>query len=1064
MTRPPASVPTFRPPIARDVTPRRFVRVRALGGSVAALVAGAFVLLAPDVRAQDDPAPPPPPGPVKKPAPTRQDPGKDKIRLSDDTTDRPDGRDPAPKPPDADRAEPPAADTKSEAEAWVDLLAQWPAAEAKQASIRLAAQPSVAWPLLERRMQMPGQDWRMVCGVASTMGKLGDQRAIEPIQGKLQDRALWLHSPDLLDALVRIDPMGAKARLTALLLHPASAVVAEAAKRLEPRLGPPDADALRDVLEAGGPAAREAAVTLLPKTSPETRTSLVAALRDPAPEVAMAAARALADDAAPEAAALTVRAAASPIDRQLAYAALSLSFRAERTGRREVDDPTVRILLGGRGLSGVDPLSRTAAAVVLADLGYHHEIPALEDVLDHRIPDALLECVSAAAFWPDLKVMQPLALRRLQKLTGRTATVAPQEWRSWWEQNRASFHARRALGTIPEGTQSTFSLSIRGAHAPGAEATTIAAGKDGLASAFPDDFVILVADEDAAALVAAVEASQILRRPEVPGGADAAADLEIVVRAGQRERRIAVRAAQGDAAAQSVIDAAESVRRRFAWQRYRSSTQPTDLAEFVARTGARFSEERPEAERRASFADLVTSSIDERRGERWNLRALADLRAVPTLHDALGDEGTRRLLALLGRRPTLDPLAEALVLTLSASQRSEALQPVLDFLLTRGGPVATELLVQVFRDASPGDLAAGLDDARVPVRVAALASLGPESPKALAESAVRKALDAPVVEVRREAVRALGRTRAEWARERIESDASRPGDLRQPALEALGELGGRSALPILMTAFASDDTSLRVTAIRALAATKEPEAFSAIVFAMTYDPDAGAREVASRSIVEAGTERAAGELRRLALDRAQPQGPRARAVLGLSLLLGKEALRDFARLVDDPADEVGDEAALQLARWRDAASVPRLLKMLENERGVRRARIGLECVSLEVFDRDDPQLLANLYAGWWETSKDRGPRGWLVDALVLRGVDDPALRSWESGQSASAAVPFLVRSLRLPDWTVRRAADLVLREMSGQSFGEQEPWSSASDVARMAAAWEDYWGRQGLLE
>ena len=73
--------------------------------------------------------------------------------------------------------------------------------------------------------------------------------------------------------------------------------------------------------------------------------------------------------------------------------------------------------------------------------------------------------------------------------------------------------------------------------------------------------------------------------------------------------------------------------------------------------------------------------------------------------------------------------------------------------------------------------------------------------------------------------------------------------------------------------------------------------------------------------------------------------------------------------------------------------------------------------------------------------------------------DDPVLRAWESGQSAAEAVPFLLRALRLPDWTVRRAADLVLREMSGKSFGEQEPWTTESDVTRMAAAWEDHWSR-----
>lgn len=1011
---------------------------------VSALAAGAT-----SAAAQEDPPPPPP---AKKP-PASQDPGKDRIRLSDDPLPE------EPPKPATTKPAPPPAPEPTEPELWIATLAQWPAAEAKQASIRLAAQPGIAWPLLERKMLEPKQDWRMVCGVASTMGKIGDARGIELIQGKLQDRALWMHSGDLLDALVRIDAVGSKSRLVAALLHPASAVVEEAASRLEARLGPADLDALRDVLEAGGPAAREAAVRLLPRTGPEARTSLAAALRDPSPEVALAAARALAADDAPEAEALTARCAASAIDRQISYAALSLAFRGERTGTRTVDDATVRLLLGGRGLSGVDPLSRTAAAIALADLGFRSEVPALEDPLDHKIPDALVDCVAATSFWPDLKVLQPLALRRLQRLTGRSTTVSPQEWRSWWEQNRASFRARRALSTIPAESLATFSVSLRGPRAPGGEPTTLAAGPEGLGSSFPDDLVLLLPREDATELARVVEASGVLRRPEFPG-TDASPALELTVRAGQRERRLAIAAPDSDAGVTAVADAASSLRARFAWQRYRSSRQASDLPDFVARVGPRFAPERTESERAAALAEMISTALDDARGETWNLRALEELRALPTLHDALGDAGTRTLLGHLGRRTALDRTAEGLVLVLSKSQRSEAHPLLLDFLLTRAGPASHDLLVRVFAEASRRDLEAGLADERAAVRSVAVASLGPETPPDLAEAAVKKALEDPELSVRREAVRALGRLRAEWARERVEAEASKPGDLRLPAVEALGLLGGKSALPTLMSAYAADDPALRIVAMRALAATREPEALSAIVFAMTYDPDASAREVASQTIVAVGSDRAASELRRLALDRAQPAGPRARAVLGLSLLQGKDALRDFARLVEDPAEEVGDEAACQLARWRDPTGVPRLLAMLEKGRSVRRARISLEAISLESFAKDDPALLANLYAGWWETSKERGPRGWLVDALVLRGIDDPALRTWESGQSAATVVPFLLRALRLPDWTVRRAADLVLREMSGRTFGEQEPWTTDSDVARMAAAWEDFWSRQ----
>jgi len=133
----------------------------------------------------------------------------------------------------------------------MDLLGLWPASEAKQASIRLASVPTVSYPLLERKMLEPNQDWRMIAGVAATLGKIRELKSIELIRAKLEDKKMYQHSVDLLDALVRIDPVGAKPRLFTLLLHPASAVVAEVEKLLQPRVAPGDLDALRDVYDAG---------------------------------------------------------------------------------------------------------------------------------------------------------------------------------------------------------------------------------------------------------------------------------------------------------------------------------------------------------------------------------------------------------------------------------------------------------------------------------------------------------------------------------------------------------------------------------------------------------------------------------------------------------------------------------------------------------------------------------------------------------------------------------------------------------------------------------------------
>ena len=164
---------------------------------------------------------------------------------------------------------------KSEPQLWMESLAGWPSAEAKQASIRLANEPSIAYPMLERKMLEANQDWRVICGVAATLGKIRDLRAVDLVRGKLDDRRMYQHSTDLLEALVRIDPVGAKARLLGLLPHPASAVVLEVERLLAARIAPTDLDALRDVFDAGGPAARASSLRLMtrPTASPRGRTS-----------------------------------------------------------------------------------------------------------------------------------------------------------------------------------------------------------------------------------------------------------------------------------------------------------------------------------------------------------------------------------------------------------------------------------------------------------------------------------------------------------------------------------------------------------------------------------------------------------------------------------------------------------------------------------------------------------------------------------------------------------------------------------------------------------------------
>src|SRR5689334_2483714 len=112
-------------------------------------IAAAALLAAAPVRADGDKNPPPnPPATTTDapPKPPQKHTGHDgRIKMGDDPSN------PAPEQPkEPEKAKTP---EKSEAEVLFDALAGWPSQDAKQASVRLALEPAVAYPMLEKAMR-----------------------------------------------------------------------------------------------------------------------------------------------------------------------------------------------------------------------------------------------------------------------------------------------------------------------------------------------------------------------------------------------------------------------------------------------------------------------------------------------------------------------------------------------------------------------------------------------------------------------------------------------------------------------------------------------------------------------------------------------------------------------------------------------------------------------------------------------------------------------------------------------------------------------------------------------
>lgn len=965
---------------------------------------------------------------------------------------------------DAERdgpATPPAPDmpSKSEPELLVEALGDWPSNDARQAAIRLAAQPTIAYPLLEARLLSPDEDWRMIAGVAATLGKMRELRAIELLRAKLQDRKMYQHSSELLDAIVRIDPLHAKQRLMAELLHPAGAVVQSAAKRLEERVAPADLLDLKDVYSAGGPAARSAAIGLMAVADREgARPHLVRALADKDPETSLAAAEALAADPSDEAERALRDAVAAPVDRKLAYGFLALGLRQTRAGTRLIEDAHVRTLLGTRGLKSLNALNRAVAAIVLADTGYAHAVPKLDEVLDREVMPVLVDTWGGTEFWKDMEVLRPMALRRLQRLSGDFERSDPKQWWTWWERHRDSFVARRVLSTLPEALVPQLVVTIGGSGAPGEETTVLTPSVYEVTGSTADRLPLLLTLEQARELATTIESSGLLQiREGLTGALDQGGPMTIHLRLDKRQRRIRVQADDPAPEAIPVIEHVRLLRERLDWQRYRDAVDPDGIERFVENMGPRFDRTVAEDERASAKARLILRTIGAERTDAWNLRALEELRGLGSARDLLSADDRDRLLSLLAKRERADDVAISTMRILATVGDVETATRVLTFLQSHRGPRTAELMADVLATAGEGAHKAALDDESPDVRRAGLRALERDDFGGQAGDYALLALADSDPDVKREAVLALGRLRVDGAFDKLTDLAGRKDALRTAAIESLGLLGGKEVLPELMRAFTDDDPGVRVAAIQALASTREPEAFSAIVFGMSSDLSPLVREVAAQAIVDIGTERAGTALRLLALDPSRQPGPRARAVAGWSDLLGRRAHVDLERLLDDPAIEVGDEAAVALARWREPAGVPRLLEMLEEGRQPARAQQALESLSLESFGQDDRDILADLYAGWWDLESDRGPKRWLLDRLTLAGIDDEGLRRWSEGTASREAVPALLEGLRADEWYVRRACDLALRETLGGNVGWQEPWTTRGEAAEMRRQWERIW-------
>ncbi len=967
-------------------------------------------------------------------------------------------------------AEPP----KGEMDVLVGRLAGWPSADAKAAAEALAERWAEAKPLLLAVLARPAGDGRATAAAAFAFQRSADPDGIPALLAAVRDPRASRWTTEILEAVVALDPVGARDRLLPLLQAPQPAVVERTARILRPLLVPADLPRLLEGTSSRYPAARRAALGLAADLDFEgAREPLVAALGDPSPEVALSAAVALGTRADAKLGADLNALAREAEARRAAFAVVALLLAGERGGPEVLEPATTASLLGSRGLRSTDPLSRIAAAMALGDLGYMRADPLVDPLLEKEIVPALLEVVAGTRFFSEIIVLRPYVSARLRRLCpGTEGLQTSPDWAGWWEARQGTFRARRVLADLGPAARASLRVRVAGESAgPAGGAVYSVAAIDAPAAGGAGGRFILLSKAEADRVASAVEASGLLSMTESILLEGEVPSLEIAVEAADRGRT--VRLPPGVAPPEALaplLAALAAVRSENHWQRHWDRRAGANFGAFVEserpfwQSGTATPQERSVRLARLAVGSLVDLAEADRTA------TLEALRKEPAIREAIRAEEASVLASFAAVGPRIAPSGEAALRVLAAAGRTEGLA----VLLNRFQAAADEgerasisaLLVHSFETAPIG---AVLDaaDGRTPagIRAAAVLALGArvgEEPERVAK-VVRGATASEDPLLRSAGYRALGRLRVEDASAVLEYAAENEPDTgaKCGALEGLGFLGGPASVTILGKSIVNPEARIRAAAVRGLSLSREPEALTYVLTLLTTDPDAAVREEADRAVKESGGERAREALRTLALDRRQAAPARVRAVDGLGVLGARPEAPALRSLLVDPDPEVADAAAFALAWVRDGDAVPRLLDALKGNRSPARTLRCLELLSLESFrqGRDRDEMLA-LYTGWYELARERGPRGWLAEALATRGLADETMKEFESGANPRAAVPALLKAFAEKTWYLRRAANLEMQQIAGASFGEVDAWTPEENAASLGAAWSDWWARE----
>lgn len=507
-------------------------------------------------------------------------------------------------------------------------------------------------------------------------------------------------------------------------------------------------------------------------------------------------------------------------------ALLALVDAEERLAQPLVPEDDVLFLL--IKLRQGDPFERAVTATALAGVGFRSNEPV--PWLDQEVTQALIEGLAGGVYYPEHAALQPLAMTRLERLTGQHFGSEGPLWTSWWAQHRDGFQAVRAvLAVAPEehglldvrwvdpGAGNAFRLI-------GAEVTEETVG-------FPGP-VVRLAPIDSVGLLQALAKSGAFGADRLPGlqGRASGAEPQLTVRVGERSKsfRLGVGpATEWAAPVRAKLDELFEINR---WQLFPLPERalPEGVDFFTSESKWWHASHTP-AERNARLAALILANMPSYdpldRGPH-----VAALEGLPA--GTLGAEHFEALADRFSEEVFLGERARAILALAMEAGRDGAEHlsddeagRLLDVLVIQGGAGRQALLTEVAEAARPDFARELAEDPRADLRAVAARALAAGEPDDADRARLSRLMVDASAEVEAATVLAVSEAKLDVFRDAVQSRA-RVADsiVRLAAIRGTGLLGGPNAVDILRLVVLDRDMQVKAAGVDALAELADPRA------------------------------------------------------------------------------------------------------------------------------------------------------------------------------------------------------------------------------------------------